>query len=66
MQLLTPEKLAQGAADWCFCWWQLTPGLVAAWLSILGLEVVESYTHSQLYGRTGHAIPHFTVVACHR
>jgi SAM-dependent methyltransferase len=63
MYLLTPQKIAQGHQEWPACWWQLTPGLVASWLEILGFEVTTRYEHRQLFELTGESVPHFTIVA---
>jgi hypothetical protein len=63
MYLLTPHKIAQGDPAWPGCWWQLTPGLVASWLEILGFEVTTRYEHRQLFAMTGANVIHFTIVA---
>jgi len=66
MYLMTPEKIAQGDPTWMYCWWQVTPGLVAAWLKVLGFEVTEQTEHRQRFEPTGLEIPHFTIVARRR
>lgn len=52
--------------QWCYSWWQFTPGAVSAWLDTLGFDVVERYEHKQLYAKTRVQVPHFTIVARRR
>lgn len=52
--------------QWCYSWWQLTPGAISAWLDVIGFEVVERYQHKQLYSKTQVYVPHFTIVARRR
>ena len=66
MQLMTPQKIAQGDPSWFCHWWQVTPGVVSAWLSILGFPRIERYEHRQLFAETGAEVPHFTIVARRR
>lgn len=52
--------------EWCFSWWQLTPGLVSSWLDLLGFDTVERYEHRQFFAKIRQQVPHFTIVAKRR
>ena len=47
----------------CHSWWQVSAGMAARWLEVLGLRVEQRYLHEQRHVFGDARVPHYTVVA---
>lgn len=62
MYFLPELRMDKNPWDWCFSWWQVTPGLLRTIFRILGYETLELLHHRQLYLEINEQIPHFTII----
>ena len=63
MYFLPELKRDLDPREWCFSWWQVTPGLLRTWFRVLGYQVAGPFLHKQMFLEIANEIPHFTVVA---